>query len=84
MTYRPDVDFVELTPEDKFLIIACDGLWDVVSNEEAVALVSTTTDPCKAAALLVDYAHCLGSGDNISAIVYMFGNPGGPTPRPER
>jgi len=72
VTFRPDVDFVELSPDDKFIIIACDGLWDVVSNEEAVEIVNSVSDPCKAAAKLVDYAHCLGSGDNISAIVYFF------------
>jgi len=78
VTFRPDVDFVELVPEDQFLIIACDGIWDVLSNEEAVALVSAVSDPCKAAAILVDHAYNLGSGDNCSAVVYFFNANQGP------
>ena len=35
----PDVTSVTLDPEqDSFVIIACDGLWDVVSDQEAVNL----------------------------------------------
>eukprot|EP00921_Rhytidocystis_pertsovi_P004717 GHVQ01008190.1.p1 GENE.GHVQ01008190.1~~GHVQ01008190.1.p1 ORF type:complete len:244 (-),score=29.76 GHVQ01008190.1:1769-2500(-) len=43
----PDVSVVELCPEgklgDRFCIIACDGLWDVVSDETAVLLVTIVT-----------------------------------------
>mmetsp|Transcript_4847 Transcript_4847/g.11317 ORF Transcript_4847/g.11317 Transcript_4847/m.11317 type:complete len:116 (-) Transcript_4847:225-572(-) len=38
----PDVLQRELTPQDEFIIIACDGLWDSVSNEEAVGMVRHT------------------------------------------
>lgn len=35
---RPDADVVHrtLAPDDEFIIIASDGLWDVVSNDQAV------------------------------------------------
>jgi len=54
------------------LIIACDGLWDVVSNDKAVEIVEKYPDPTRAATALRDYAHLLGSLDNISVIVYRL------------
>jgi len=72
VTYQPDVYYVDLLPDDKLLILACDGLWDVVSNEEAVAIALSYKTPAQAATALRDYAHGLGSGDNISVVVYKF------------
>ncbi|KAJ8667965.1 hypothetical protein QAD02_009628 [Eretmocerus hayati] len=39
LTAKPDVQYHRLTPKDKFLIIASDGLWDLMSPLEAVRLV---------------------------------------------
>ncbi|KAK0180978.1 hypothetical protein PV327_003304 [Microctonus hyperodae] len=39
LTAKPDVIYHRLTPKDKFLIIASDGLWDEMSPLEAVRLV---------------------------------------------
>jgi serine/threonine protein phosphatase PrpC len=72
VTYVPEVNSVDLLPEDKFLIVGCDGLWDVVSNEQAVQIVNKYVKPVDAATALRDYAHHLGSTDNISVIVYRF------------
>lgn len=35
----PDVLHVELTPQDEFIITACDGVWDMMSSEKAVEFV---------------------------------------------
>jgi serine/threonine protein phosphatase PrpC len=32
----PEVAEVTLTPEDEFLILACDGLWDVIENQVSI------------------------------------------------
>jgi len=73
VTYVPEVNFVNLSSGDyRFLIIACDGLWDVLSNQKAVEIVDKYVEPGKAAAALRDYAHLLGSSDNISVIVFKF------------
>lgn len=37
---EPDITRVKLSESDKFAILACDGLWDVLSNELACCLVS--------------------------------------------
>ncbi|KAF7989920.1 hypothetical protein HCN44_008594 [Aphidius gifuensis] len=39
LTAKPDVVYHRLTPKDKFLILATDGLWDFISPLEAVRLV---------------------------------------------
>ncbi|KAL8191608.1 hypothetical protein R6Q57_028339 [Mikania cordata] len=39
VTCEPDVTIKERTGEDEFLILASDGLWDVVSNDTACGLV---------------------------------------------
>ncbi|XP_066996161.1 protein phosphatase 1E [Anabrus simplex] len=39
VTAEPDVRAVDLTGNEDFLVLACDGLWDFVTEEEAVAAV---------------------------------------------
>ncbi|CAB4490091.1 uncharacterized protein OCT59_022923 [Rhizophagus irregularis] len=39
LTARPEVTYHKLTENDKFLVIASDGLWDELSNEEVIELV---------------------------------------------
>ncbi|KAG0475618.1 hypothetical protein HPP92_015304 [Vanilla planifolia] len=56
----------------EFLILASDGLWDVVSNEEAVALVKPIEEPEQAAKLLLQEASRRGSADNITCVVVRF------------
>lgn len=33
ITAHPDVRVFELTPADDYFVLACDGIWDVLSNE---------------------------------------------------
>lgn len=35
----PEITYHKLRPQDRFLILATDGLWDELHNEEAVRLV---------------------------------------------
>ena len=41
ITAEPDVLKHTLDPKDEFFIVACDGVWDVLSNQEAVDFVRT-------------------------------------------
>ncbi|MCO5581152.1 hypothetical protein L7F22_035030 [Adiantum nelumboides] len=58
----------------KFLILASDGLWDVVSNQDAVTLVEAIPDAEEAAKSLVNEAICKGSADNVTCIIICFHN----------
>ncbi|KAI8943083.1 hypothetical protein NX059_001114 [Plenodomus lindquistii] len=60
--------------QDEFLILACDGLWDVCSDQEAVDLVRGVHDPQEASKKLVDYALARFSTDNLSCMVVRFDN----------
>ncbi|KAH7649793.1 Ppm1g-prov protein [Cryptosporidium bovis] len=39
ITAFPDVRIIPLTSEDEFIILACDGIWDVVDNQLCVDIV---------------------------------------------
>eukprot|EP01121_Diplochlamys_sp_Union-15-3_P003893 TRINITY_DN1383_c0_g1_i10.p2 TRINITY_DN1383_c0_g1~~TRINITY_DN1383_c0_g1_i10.p2 ORF type:complete len:105 (+),score=13.84 TRINITY_DN1383_c0_g1_i10:694-1008(+) len=69
----PFVNKLDLTDNDEFLIIACDGVWDVLEDEEAVSFVSFGLDKGSSAQecadMLKDISLRKGSTDNISAIV---------------
>ncbi|OAG44447.1 hypothetical protein AYO21_01443 [Fonsecaea monophora] len=58
--------------QDEFLILACDGLWDVCSDQEAVDLVRNVHDPQAASKMLVDHALARFSTDNLSVMVVRF------------
>ena len=38
VTYEPDLFEYKLIPQDKIIIIATDGLWHVINNEEAISI----------------------------------------------
>lgn len=69
---KPDTRSQQLSPIDEFLILASDGLWDVVSNDEAVGIARDIPNPQKAAAYLSEVALNRGSNDNISCVVVRF------------
>ncbi len=60
-----------------FLVLASDGLWDVVSNEDAVEMVSNIlnaeeADAEEAANKLTKEAYRRGSADNITCLIVRF------------
>ncbi|KAM7253317.1 hypothetical protein ACFE04_025935 [Oxalis oulophora] len=55
-----------------FIIVASDGLWNVLSNKEAVDLVQEETDAEAASRKLTNEAYARGSCDNITCIVVRF------------
>ena len=68
----PDVSYFEITDADKGLIIACDGLFDVVDNHRACEVVRKAETATDAAITLKNLATGSGSADNISIIVVDF------------
>ncbi len=71
---------VELTAEDQFLVVACDGLWDVIDPPLAMRIVLQqlaahgrgAEGAQKAADELQKLAFRLGSSDNITVVVITF------------
>lgn len=69
VTADPFLTVTNLSPGDEFIILACDGVWDVLSDELACHIVATDNDPVQASLKLIDQAFLTGSTDNISVIV---------------
>uniref|UniRef100_A0A6B2LG99 PPM-type phosphatase domain-containing protein n=1 Tax=Arcella intermedia TaxID=1963864 RepID=A0A6B2LG99_9EUKA len=69
---EPEFTETLLEPEDRFVILASDGLWDVMSEEEAVAFVLSSEEPLSVSEQLLKRAIELGSVDNLSVIVVYF------------
>ncbi|KAI7751534.1 hypothetical protein M8C21_013393 [Ambrosia artemisiifolia] len=88
---EPEIQQIFLTEEDEFLIIGCDGIWDVMSSQQAVKIVSRGLrrhdDPEQCAKDLVREALRLNTYDNLTVIVVCFtakDHQRDATPRPKR
>ncbi|KAL6069744.1 mgpp2cl-1, protein phosphatase 2C-like protein 1 [Balamuthia mandrillaris] len=68
----PYTSELKLEPTDTHLILACDGLWDVCNEQEAVELVKEEETPDAAAKKLLIHALKNGSTDNISVMVIVL------------
>ncbi|KAJ8747873.1 hypothetical protein K2173_013041 [Erythroxylum novogranatense] len=69
---EPEIQDQVVDEEFELLVLASDGLWDVVPNEDAVSLAQTEEDPEAAARKLTEVAFTRGSADNITCIVVKF------------
>ncbi|KAJ4958132.1 hypothetical protein NE237_025243 [Protea cynaroides] len=68
----PEIQEEVIDSSLEFLILASDGLWDVVTNEEAVSMIKSIDDPEEAAKRLMQEAYQRGSADNITCVVVRF------------
>lgn len=71
---EPELQEEMINDEVEFLVLASDGLWDVVSNQDAISMVQSIPDAEEAARKLAEEALCRGSADNITCIVVRFHN----------
>jgi len=66
----PDILVHTLTPDDAFLVLASDGVWDALGDEDVCRIVrDTVKHPAMAAKRVVTEAVDRGSGDNAAAVV---------------
>ena len=76
VTHLPQIYKYKISSSDKYLIFACDGLWDVISNQDAVDYINELLLNKKFngnyAKQLAEHAYNKGSLDNISVIVYLL------------
>ncbi|GAV00235.1 hypothetical protein RvY_11117 [Ramazzottius varieornatus] len=77
---EPEISDFLRSSQDEFILLACDGVWDVMSNEDACTFVRyqlTVTDDLEAICeSLVDNCLNKGSRDNISVVIILL--PGAP------
>ncbi|KDO57430.1 hypothetical protein CISIN_1g005427mg [Citrus sinensis] len=73
VTAEPEITETIMTPEDEYLVMASDGLWDVVSHVEAVGIIKDTVkEPGMCSKRLATEAAERGSKDNITVIVVFL------------
>jgi protein phosphatase 2C len=82
ITNLPDMFRYRLNNGDKFMVLACDGLWDVFSNQDVINIILENSydmvsdkrinKKMNMAKKLANLAIAKGSGDNISVIVVYF------------
>jgi len=72
----PEIYKLKIDIDFEFIILACDGVWDVLGNQEAVDIVQESLKQnhnyAIAAGALIDTALKKGSTDNVSALVISF------------
>ncbi|XP_039499179.1 probable protein phosphatase CG10417 [Drosophila santomea] len=78
----PDVKKLIITPEDEFMILACDGIWNYMSSEEVVEFVRCRLKDNKKLSTICEelFDNCLapntmgdGTGcDNMTAVIVQF------------
>jgi len=66
---EPYTRIVELQPTDTHLIVACDGIWDILSDQQACDIVLQSEAIDKASRALMISSLKGGSTDNISVMV---------------
>uniref|UniRef100_A0A0D3GHC5 protein-serine/threonine phosphatase n=1 Tax=Oryza barthii TaxID=65489 RepID=A0A0D3GHC5_9ORYZ len=66
---EPDIQEKVVDESLEYLILATDGLWDVMRNEDAVSLLKAQDGPKAAAMKLTEVAHSRLTLDNITCIV---------------
>ncbi|KAI0902564.1 PP2C-domain-containing protein [Annulohypoxylon nitens] len=73
VTGHPYTTETVIQPEvDEFIIIACDGVWDVCSDQDAVDLIRDEQNPITASKKLVDHSLARFSTDNLSCMIVRF------------
>ncbi|KAG9150901.1 hypothetical protein Leryth_003024 [Lithospermum erythrorhizon] len=83
VTANPDIKSIELNNDDEFLILACDGIWDCMSNQQVVDFVRKQLISEKKLSTICGrvFDKCIaptsgGEGcDNMTMIIVQFKKP---------
>jgi len=67
-----EIQEYDIEEGDDFLVLATAGLWNVLSNQEAVSMVESLVDPEEAAMVLTEEGYRRGSADNITCVIIRF------------
>lgn len=73
ISQKPDIFIKKITQQTKYIVMACDGLWDIVESEDLGKVINKILKKNpkvdNIAVELAKYALDQGSGDNVSVIV---------------
>jgi len=73
LSNQPDLGCHKLAVDDLFVVLACDGVWDVLADQAVIDIVlDHWGDPAAAASSIVRKALSSGSVDNLTAQVVIF------------
>jgi len=73
VTAVPEIHLYDLHPtDDRFLVVACDGIWDVLGDDDAVAVCIEHRSADLAARALIRRSFEIGSDDNLTALVVAW------------
>ena len=80
--YQPEVTVREITSDDMYIVLASDGVWELVDNETVMEIVNEyyrRGDPKGATKALIEEAtrrfdEINEARDDISVIVYFLNN----------
>ena len=75
VTHLPQIYKYKISKNDKFIILGCDGVWDVLSNQKAVNYVNkfySHYNKINIAKKLANYAIEQGSTDNVTVIILFL------------
>jgi serine/threonine protein phosphatase PrpC len=73
VTAEPEITETILSPEDEYIVMASDGLWDVMKNEEVINIIKDTVkEPGMCSKRLATEAAQRGSKDNITVILVFL------------
>jgi serine/threonine protein phosphatase PrpC len=87
---EPEISIVSLVDDDEFLVLASDGLWDVMSSADTVAYIralrheamdDAAMERDSIAALVVEEALRRGSSDNITVLIVWIQKTGPQRPK---
>eukprot|EP00931_Biecheleriopsis_adriatica_P065733 TRINITY_DN40212_c0_g1_i1.p1 TRINITY_DN40212_c0_g1~~TRINITY_DN40212_c0_g1_i1.p1 ORF type:complete len:660 (+),score=152.86 TRINITY_DN40212_c0_g1_i1:91-2070(+) len=71
---EPEIQIISLSDKDLFIVLATDGVFDVLNNQEVVDMAMRHwQDPEEAAKNIVRSAYKRGSEDNLTVLVIQFG-----------
>merc|ERR1712146_786585 len=49
VTHEPEIRAIKLTQEDTHVVMGCDGVWDLLSNDDVLRIVTEMSDAAPAA-----------------------------------
>ncbi|KAK8797150.1 hypothetical protein WA158_004360 [Blastocystis sp. Blastoise] len=84
---EPDVKIIERNASQRYLLFACDGIWDAIPDIQKCItildeLLASCENPCDALSDLLELCLDWNSTDNMTVVLVLF--EGAPKPDPEK